>query len=234
MCRIDLNIAFIEDRAPRYPVPISILPQIQITETVSTQAENALKACVSKDAAVTFGDLFAINRLMLQRSQTQDLWDEGIFAGLHIMPILSNLLLMDTRSCSNGPAIAAAEACKIGGILYIAAIRRKFGVYLPTDIYIPKLKDKILVWDACGTEDANQVLLWLLMIGGLQSWLHAEHEWFVVRTSVLILNMGYSSWDMVLTLVSEVLWIKEVFEVDCGHFHDAISSYLWSNYKVVI
>lgn len=152
------------------------------------------------------------------------------------MPVLSKLLSLDTpstKSFASHPNCITQEACRIGAMLYLAAVRRKFGVPLPGKIYIPKLKSAIQAWDVSGVPGSDSVLLWVLLIGCMQALRHEEYPWFVERITALISKLGCVSWDAVMALATKVLWVQGVFEIECEELHRDVSIAWWNLYRRV-
>ena len=176
-------------------------------------------------------ELLVLNRFMVSELTVRDFWDDGVFAGLNVVPVLSKLLLIRYETVECDPAFARQEACRIGAILYLAGIRCRFGVNLATNIYIPKLKDSIIAQDDSNLEKTDPILLWVLMIGGFQSFMHEEHKWFVSAIAKLVVQKRYSMWEELMAVVCGVLWIDGILESECNEFQSEVSAELWTSYR---
>jgi hypothetical protein len=181
--------------------------------------------------AYAVNELLVLNRLMVSELTVRDFWDDGVFAGLNVVPVLSKLLSIRYETVESGPAFARQEACRIGAILYLAGVRCRFGWNLATNVYIPKLKDSIIIQDDSNLEKTDPILLWVLMIGGVQSFMHEEHKWFVSATANLVVHKGYSMWEELMAIVCEVLWIDGILEAECNKFQGEVSAELWTSYR---
>jgi hypothetical protein len=179
-------------------------------------------------------ELLVLNRFMVSELIVRDFWDDSIFAGLHIVPVLSKLLSIRYEAVECDPAFAKQEACRVGAILYLAGIRRRFGWNLATNIYIPKLKDSIIAQDDSNLEKTDLILLWVLMIGGVQSFMHEEHKWFVSATANLLVHNRYRMWEEVMPVLYRVLWIDGILETECNKFQGEVSAELWTSYRCII
>jgi hypothetical protein len=168
---------------------------------------------------------------MTKELTSRNLWDDGVFAGLYIVPILSKLLSIHPPAIPYDPALARQESCRIGAMLYLADLRRRFGVNLPTDTYILKLKDVIIAQGGLGGTDL--VLLWVLVVGGVLSFGHEEHGWFVETVAGLVVCQGYSMWEELMAVVCVVLWINGILEDECKFFRDEVSTELWTLHSYV-
>jgi hypothetical protein len=181
--------------------------------------------------AHAINELLVLNRLMVSELKVRDLWGDGIFAGLNVVPVLSKLLSIRYETVESGPAPARQEACRIGAILYLAGVRRRFGVNLVTNIYIPKLKDSVIAQDNPSLEKTDPILLWTLMVGGVQSFMHEEHKWFVSATANLVIHRRYNMWEELMAVMWGVLWIDGILEAECNEFKGEVSAELWTSHK---
>jgi len=176
-------------------------------------------------------ELLILNQFMVSELTVRNFWDDGVFAGLNIVPVLSKLLSIRYETVECNAAFARQEACRIGAILYLAGVRCRFGVILSTNVYIPKLKGSIIAQDGLNLEKTDPILLWVLMIGGAQSFMHEEHKWFVSATANLIVHKGYSMWEELMADVCAVLWIDGILEAECNKFHGEVSAELWTSHR---
>lgn len=176
-------------------------------------------------------ELHVLNRFIVSELTVRNLWDDGVFAGLNVVPVLSKLLSIRYETAECDPPFVRQEACRIGAILYLAGIRRRFGVNLAKNVYISKLKDSIIAQDDSNLEKTDPILLWVLMIGGVQSFMHEEHKWFVSATANLVVHKRYRMWGELMAVVCEILWIDGILEAECNEFRGEVSAELWSSYK---
>ena len=228
--RIDTNTAFLHDRVPRFPIPDDILPRINTQPLISSSNRTLLSACLTEDLFSAVNELLVLNQFMVSELAARDLWDDGVFAGLHVVPLLSKFLSIQYETGRCDSAFARQESCRVGALLYLSGIRRRFGVNLAAGVYIPKLKNAIIAQDGFSLGPADPVLLWVTFIGGVLSLIDAEHKWFVSATAHLILGRQWSIWDELMHIVREVLWIDDILEVECHEFHREVSAELWSSY----
>lgn len=180
--------------------------------------------------AHAINELLVLNRFMVSELTVRDFWDDGVFAGLNVVPVLSKLLSIRYETVERDPAFAKQEACRIGAIFYLAGVRRRFGVDLAKNVYIPKLKDSIIAQDNSNLKKTDPILLWVLMIGGVQSFKHEEHKWFVSATANLVIHRRYSTWEELMAVVYGVLWIDGILQAECNEFQGEVSAELWTSY----
>ncbi|KAF4626853.1 hypothetical protein G7Y89_g11305 [Cudoniella acicularis] len=226
---IDVNTAFLHDRCPRFPAPEDILPKANIEVLALHSPHPMLEACIDEQVVSVMSELLVLNQLILSELAVRDMWDDGVFAGLHIVPIMSKLLCIRQEPCEHGPVFARQKACRIGALLYLAAIRRSFGVHLAPDIHIPKLKHAITTWVELNMDGTNPLILWLLVIGGAQSLGHQDNGWFVSATVNIIVRLQLSAWEELMNSVRSVLWVEGILQVECSEFHRKISSEATNN-----
>lgn len=170
-------------------------------------------------------DLLALNQYMVNKTEAGDLWDNAVFAGLYIVPLLSELLTI--RHNTSSATLANEESCRIGALLYLSGIRRRFGITLTSDIHVQNLKLNISEDISSNT---NPILSWLLVIGGAQSVQLEARGWFVSATANLLLRLQYNTWDGLMKDVRGVLWVEGILEAECGQFQAEVTSELWNQY----
>jgi hypothetical protein len=198
---------------------------------ISTSDLTLLEACLTGDMAIAVNELLALNQFIVSELAVRDLWDDGVFAGLHVVPLMSQLLSIRYDTSGSDPTFERQESCRIGALLYLAGIRGRFGVNLTTGVYIPKLKDAIIAQGSSSLEITDPILLWVLFIGCVQSIRHAEHRWFVSATADLIMGLQWSMWEDLMASVRGVLWIEGILQIQCDEFRREVSAELWSSYE---
>jgi len=170
-------------------------------------------------------NLYAINHLIVSELQTRDLWDDGVFGGLHVLPILHELLSSESNSTFVS-AFGRQEMCRLGAILYLAAIRQRFRINLVRGVYISRLKTLIATADELGIDQHGPLFLWCLLIAGASTKISEEREWFIAKLVEIITRMGLCSWERVLTVLKEVLWIDRLLEVELHRLWESVYFHL--------
>ena len=176
-------------------------------------------------------DLLILNQTILSELATRDLWDDGVFAGLYILPVLAKFLSIRPDINGYSPALARQESCRIGALLYLAGIRHRFGVQFSAHIYIPKLKQAIISQAGSNAEEISPLIVWLLVLGGTQSFMNEDHKWFVQATAALVQRLQLSTWDGLMDTVRMVSWIEGILEVECDLFRMEVSSESWNSHE---
>lgn len=170
----------------------------------------------------------SLSQFIIKEVSVRALWDDGVFAGLYVVPVISKFLSIPHNITDQDLAFLRQETCRLGAILYLAGIRQGFGIELHLEIYVSKLK-LIL---AIPNQDHDVLLsLWLLVLGGLQSFLSEHHGWFVSATADLIMRLHYSFWDEVIAALNQVIWIEGLLGAGFAEFRMEITSTLWDSFE---
>ena len=167
---------------------------------------------------------------MKKELAVRDLWDDGVFAGLHLVPLVARFLSFRHDDIEYNPALAREESVRIAALMYLGGIRQRFGVQLTSDIFVPKLKQAVVSQDKSNPEQIKNVLLWLLFIGGVQSLRHEDHSFFIGATAGAMMRLKCHTWDELMTTARTVSWVNGALEKECDQFHIELSSELWNTY----
>lgn len=214
--RVDVNAAFMQDSTPRFPLPEYILPEITSSLSAIDPVRGLIGACQTAEMRFAMNLLQDLSHLVAGELSRRDLWNDGVFAGMHVVPVLHHLLSTRHEITQENSAVLGEESCRLGAILYLGAIRLKFGLTLTADVYVRKLKDCILLKGEASWDETPEILIWLLVLGGIQStFMEEEHAWFIAALASHAASAGYMSWEDLMSLVREVLWIDKAFEGEC-------------------
>ncbi|KAH8781576.1 hypothetical protein F5882DRAFT_519247 [Hyaloscypha sp. PMI_1271] len=187
---VDTNYAFMANTVPRFPYPEDLYPAVP--QRPGNDPLLLTEACNQEDLLSPIYDLYSLNQLIINEPKVRDIWADGVFAWKYIVPVLHKLLLIKYEQLGPGSA-----ALRTGAMLYIAAIRRRFGVRFLTDIQTQKLRTSIMALlqdaDLAGYDAAAAVLLWLFVLVSTLSDLRDDRNWFVSQTAQHISTMGYGS-----------------------------------------
>jgi hypothetical protein len=210
---------------PRFPSPTNLLPAIAAWPPRDAPMLLA-EACTAEDLTLAIHDLYGLNQLIITEAETRDIWVDGVFAWNYIVPVLYKLLL--TRYEQPGTSMLRA-----GAMLYIAAIRRRFGVRFLTHVQIWNLKNSmsVLLQENEPVPYDTPIFLWLLVLGSTLSSPKEDHEWFVSQTAQHIFTRRYESWDEVIgDYVQKVLWIDELLIPEREILRQELSTIMWNSY----
>jgi hypothetical protein len=216
------------DTVPRFPFPDDLLPGIA-APTPNNAPFLLAEACTVEDLASAIYGLYGLNQLMINEAGGRDIWVDGVFSWTHIVPVLHKLLLIRYEQLDPGSAVLRA-----GGILYIAAIRRRFGARFLTHVQIRKLRTSmiILLEDIEPIRYDASVWLWLLVLGCTLSFLKEDHDWFISQTAQYISAIGYGTWTEVIgNHVQNVLWVNDILVPELESLRVEISTIMWNSYR---
>jgi hypothetical protein len=216
------------DSVPRFPFPDDLLPAI--AAPLSNTAPFLLaEACTVEDLALAIYSLYGLNQLMINEAEGRDIWVDGVFSWTHIVPVLHKLLLIRYEQLDPGSAVLRA-----GAMLYIAAIRRRFGARFLTHVQIRKLRTSmtILLEDINAIRYDAAIWLWLLVLGSTLSFLKEGHDWFISQTAQYISAIGYGTWNEVIgNYVQNVLWINDILIPELELLRMEVSTIMWNSYR---
>ena len=190
---------------------------------ISYSVHPLLEACFTEKMTSVISELFVLNRLIVSELEVRNLWEDGVFAGLHIVPLIGKLLSIRENDAVHDAGPARQEACRIGALLYLGAIRSCFGVHLTPEIHILKLKNAITTWGEISIGETNPLLLWLLIIGGLNSLGHHDNNWFVSAVMTIVRNLQLNTWEDLMNSMGSVLWVQGILQGECTELHKKIS-----------
>ena len=215
------------DTLPRFPYPDDLIPA-----TSAPLLDNSIflltGICKFEDLTLAISGLYRLNQLIIDEAEARDVWKDGIFEWNHIVPVLHKLLLT-TR---NEDLDAESAALRSGSMLYIAAIRRRFGIRFLTHVQIRGLRVALSTLFENDNTSAceNSVMLWMLVLGGTLSSLKDDHDWFISHTAQHIFTIGYASWDEVKSTIKRVIWIDHLLISELDALRQEVSETLRSFY----
>lgn len=216
------------DTVPRFPFPDDILPAIAAPIPNNTPFLLA-ESCMVEDLASAIYGLYGLNQLLINEAEGRDIWADGVFSWTRIVPVLHKLLLIRYEQLDPGSAVLQA-----GAMLYIAAIRRRFGVRFLTHVQIRKLRISmtVLLEDIDPIRYNSAIWLWLLVLGSTLSFLKEDHDWFISQTAQYISTIGYGTWDEVIrNHVQNVLWINDILIPELESLRVEVSTIVWNTYR---
>ena len=221
---------------PRFPAPRSLLPDIDSVSQKSPTSSLALKMSILwKQTFPThleliniLDDLAKVILIMRAKSADGQLWQDSRFAVLWISPIVHRLLSLAPNVEPNETAGTIQECCRLGAILFLGELRRKFGLYpIYLGRHVHQLK-RVLSKHWTDWTPFGPLLLWVLVSGTIESSEGEERSWFVDSTAQVAHDLGLHSWKDIMAVLSKLLWLDEVFNVVCESFQGDIVERLQS------
>jgi hypothetical protein len=140
------------------------------------------------------------------------IYEQPQFAASYIGPLIHRLLSLSTATVSDveDQGDALQEACRLASILYLAEIRRNFGI-LPvwSATQLGKLRSLLeisaQVWAQFGT-----LKLWVLAMGVVEAREEEQKSWFVERLGDASQVEGVQTMRQVVELLRQFLWIDDL------------------------
>jgi hypothetical protein len=220
----------VHDRVPRFPVSDDFLPRIAIQALSPSLEPLLLEFCSTDEMVSAINELLALNQYVINELNVRDVWaPDALLGGLYVVPVVGRFLSVRHDLDDHSQDLARNEALRIGALLYLAGIRSRCRMFLVPDVYIPKLKHVISIL-VSNLDESRSFLLWLLVIGGLQSLTHEDHNWFVSSTAEVIVRMQLQSWDELMIVVRGLLWVEGIFEVESYQFRTEVFSEALNSY----
>ena len=224
--RVDTNYAFMTDTLPRFPYPDDLIPA-----TSARPLHNTIvlltETCKFEDLTSAIYNLYSLNQLIIEEDEARDVWKDGVFEWNHVVPALHKLLLARHEDLDAG-----STAIRSGSVLYIAAIRRRFGIRFLTHVQIRILRVTLsTLFENVNTSPyEDSVMLWMLVLGGTLSSLKDDHDWFVSHTTRHVFTLGCTSWEEVKSTLKKVIWLDHVLITELESLRQEVSETLRSFY----
>jgi hypothetical protein len=217
---IEHNSAIDQDTIPLYPPPMHLLKSPYSTVEQShglLHRDKAisfagLSSLISSDMFDILTDLSILTVALKLGSARQNIWEDPDFAGFRIYPTLYKLLTIQAGPEEDEFRNLVQEICRLGAILFLSEIRRKFGVSpVVTKIQITKLRRLFetnhIIWD----KSLEPIRIWVLVMAGCAGSMEAEGTWVAERLVQSRTFMTCAHWGDIIAVVSSMWWIDEVF-----------------------
>jgi hypothetical protein len=205
-----MNGASVQDVSLRFPSPEYLLPRsrYQDQSIMSTQfsslspIEKIYKFCL---------DLRGVLDIMLNESTQRHIWSDPIFPGLHIAPILGDLLVARPH-VNEGADIATTslEAFRLAAILYIYSLRSKFGIDALSiaSRYAAKLRN-LLSSSLFDQEPTQTLLIWILAVGCTSDCPSEQRVWFGEKLEIVLVSRGITRYHDLIAIISQLVWYED-------------------------
>ncbi|KAF2491986.1 hypothetical protein BU16DRAFT_100010 [Lophium mytilinum] len=219
---VDLCGAYCQDIPPSFPTPLSwkshsrafssLLPDLKISSPPTTTFKQRMYQ--HPEIISIFDDLKACTALTSYESEHLgvDYWLKSTFApyGAWTNPMIHRLLTLRPLSLKSTQEAVIAEVCRVGGLLYIAPIWRKFGASpaRTTDLIkhlVSTLETYVVDWG-----ELRPFLHWAMFFGCLEAPAGDERDWFLSRIVKLMMSLGVK-WADYIAAVKGVMFTNEVF-----------------------
>lgn len=217
---IEYNISVNQDIIPLHPPPFYLFkaPYLILPRSAGLQHSNkAMQLCgISSLASLEVSDILSelslITVALKKECSERIVWNDSNWVGFGVYPTIFKLLSIQARSEENELKSLIQGVCRLGGILFLGEIRRKFGVApIMTEIQAVKLRKIFTTNNLIWHKDLEALRLWALIIAGCAISTKTERAWVVEGIAASHLSLRYSQWDDIINVVSQLWWIDDVF-----------------------
>ena len=170
LIRADINGAYLQDRPPYFDAPHDLLPSPSpLVDLASTTS------IIASICSMIHNLQEKISEALIER----DVWQDPIFPGLHISPLLRALLSLQIQANESASKQRTTERFRLAAILYVSSLRARFG--MDTAFQAPGYAEKLLTVpssleddDDLPTSALQDLLLWCSAIAATSRCLSAD------------------------------------------------------------
>ena len=168
-------------------------------------------------------DLREVQELIRVENDLRDLWRDAIFPGLHLSPILGDLLSIRQQSDEAGSISKKLEAFRLAAVLYISYLREKFGIDTLSGmpLYASKLRACIQLFQP--EELSFDLLVWLLCVG-YTSDVPEQNRWFGERLQAILDVHNITNFDELKVLLIQLVWGEDILSTQSQYLRTLIES----------
>jgi hypothetical protein len=198
--------------APRFPPPEHLLPRSRHGDQ-SVSSQNLSEISAVEKISRFCGDLRRVQELMRTESDQRDLWNDTIFPGLHISPILGDLLAIRVDLHDEADiATKSLEAFRLAAILYICSLRAKFGIEVLSIAprYAAKMRALFLSSEVFVREAEPTLLNWCLAVGCTSHCLPDQRAWFSEVLGSVMVAKGVTNFPDLMATLTQVFWYEDL------------------------
>jgi hypothetical protein len=218
---IELNICAAQDTIPRYPPPFHLIKNQYSTAHESyglqhrdraMQVSGLSSLLPSTEMLDVLTELSFLTVALTVESPLRVSWDADNFPGFGFYPTLHKLLsiqIASTQDCSGDPL---QEMCRLGAILFLAEVRRKFGISpVVTNVQSSKLHTLLDNNEILWAKELDPIRDWTVLIAGCAADKEADRSWAVQTLIQSSVALDYRTRDGLRDMASRMWWIDEVF-----------------------
>ncbi|KAH7400159.1 hypothetical protein BKA64DRAFT_722927 [Cadophora sp. MPI-SDFR-AT-0126] len=240
---IEHNIAVGQDTVPRFQPPFHLLrnPYSALHRTQGLiHLEKRLHIIgianlLSVEMLAIMTQLSILTVSLTTESTERISWEDPNFPGFAIYPILYRLLALQSRPSEGLLRDTVQEMCRLGCILFLAEVRRKFGISpIVIEVQMTKLRCLLEENETLWTEDLACLRLWVIVIAGCAATTENDRAWVVTALQRSWDSSTYHTQHNLSDTVSNMWWIREVFLAKCKRLQDYIERAAILNIQVRI
>lgn len=152
------------------------------------------------------------------------IWADGILSGFWVNHIVRQALCLKTFVDPEDLTSVMREAFRLGILLFLAEIRRCFGVYPVTmEIHLSKLKGLLECSAGICWGQFLPLKIWVVAMAMMEARTSEESNWFAGKMSGLMKELDLKTGEELEVLLEELFWYPQIH-----------SKLLWSNIRALI
>jgi hypothetical protein len=207
-----------QDTIPCYPPPFHLFKSPLDTSDLHgiQHRDLVLNYCrlthlITNDMIMALTDLSVLTIMLRQESENKISWEDTDFVCFGVYPITNKFLANHIASDDDGLRSVTQEICRLGGLLFLAEVRRKFGVFpIIVEAQIKKLQMLLHQSSSIWNSSLDTIRTWVLVVAGCAMSEVPERTWIVEALVRSRVRTGYHSWQDIMKVMSRMWWIDEV------------------------
>jgi hypothetical protein len=220
---IEHNLCAAQDIVPRFESPLHLLksPYSDLDKSRGILHRNKaiIRSGISHLLSLEILDILMELSVLIAKLTTEPeeriSWEDPNFPGFAFYPTLHKLLALQMPSKDDELENDVQELCRLGGLLFIAEVRRKFGVSpVVTTVQVAKLRSLLdssrLLWK----NEMNTIRAWALVMASCAASIDSDRVWAVEQLIRSQASSTSQSWTDIINKVSDMWWVEEIFSLN--------------------
>lgn len=209
--RADVNGSYFQDKPPRFPPPTHLLPKFKRQDQhFASRKRNSASAI--EDFSDICQEIRNLQSLLHVEMRHRNIWQDTVFQGLYIIPILGRVLAMRTKvSDETRVTDTIADVFRLATVLYISAVRMRFGVDTLSGepLYASKLQST-LASQSLVCKVPSPVLAWILSIAFTSNCDTEQKHFFQKALEDLTVVLEIASFARLKEIIKTVVWDEDL------------------------
>ncbi|KAH6715632.1 hypothetical protein BKA61DRAFT_605001 [Leptodontidium sp. MPI-SDFR-AT-0119] len=209
------------DRMPRFPLPNQYAPELPNLDDYRSPFAQYLRGmwqiCYPNHPEISclMDDLRVFNSLLGAEAtwSTGRIWADGIVSGFWLNHIVRQSLCLQAAVDLNDAGSVICEAFRLGVLLYLAEIRRQFGVYpVVMHIHVSKVK-ALLKYSDVSWRSFLPLKIWVVAMALIEANTSQDKYWFAYEINSLAQDLNLGSGENLEDLLKQLFWYPQVHSV---------------------
>jgi hypothetical protein len=169
-------------------------------------------------------DLREVQGLIRVKNDRRDLWSDTIFPGLHLSPILGDLLSMRQQQSNEAGSISRTlEAFRLAAVLYTCYLREKFGIDTLSGRPLYASKLRACIPSLQPEELPFDLLVWILCVA-YTSGFSEQNRWFGERLQVILAAQNITNFDDLKVFLILLVWDEDILSTQSQYLRTLFES----------